>query len=83
MVGVVAIVCGCAGAAASALIIPPARSQNLPRSEYFCIHDLKDTDDFAAKMNQAGREGWELVGAGATPDYPTTNSTWCFKRPLR
>lgn len=80
--GLVAIVCGCAGAATSTLVIPRARSQNAERWEYLCLESPDKLAELTSQLNKAGREGWELVGSGTPPGYAGGNFAWCFKRRL-
>ena len=68
---------GCAvGGAASQLSVPAARAQGITRWEYFCFEE-GDTEDIMAKANQAGAQGWEMVGSSAKEWVPVS---WCFKR---
>ncbi len=82
MVVVVAVVSGCVGAAASQLVIPPARAQNVQRWEYFCIGSIGDEQEFLTAANKAGQAGWEMVGAAAAAGNLAYGFGWCFKRPL-
>lgn len=69
---------GCAvGGAASHLAVPPARAQTTPKWEYFCFAEAA-TGDIMAEANEAGLQGWEMVGSSGTTPYSPI--TWCFKR---
>jgi hypothetical protein len=71
---------GCAvGGAASHLAVPAARAQGTPKWEYFCFAEY-DAEDIMAKGNQAGAQGWEMVGSSS--GNSATHTTWCFKRRL-
>jgi hypothetical protein len=75
----IAVVAGCVGAAASKLVIPPARAQNVQRWEYFCFEGSVMSGgsrrrNFLEGANKAGREGWEYA--------VDEGDSHCFKRPL-
>ena len=66
-----------------------ANKRSLPKWEY-CIHYVNSGAMDAVKINELGREGWELCGTVATPDTPSDlSSAWpavvkfYFKRPCR
>jgi hypothetical protein len=63
-----------AGCAASRLIVPPARAGTTPqRWEYLCKKETGE-ERVATMANEAGQQGWEMVGSSGI--------TWCFKRAL-
>jgi hypothetical protein len=70
---IVAFSLGCA--ATRAFIVPPAHAQNVQRWEYLCIEE-HGAEDIMAKANQAGDQGWEMVGG----DGVSSVTSWCFKR---
>jgi hypothetical protein len=79
MVVVVAVVSGCIGAAASKLVIPPARAQHVQRWEYLCLEAPGLTaagvsDGFVKVANKAGGEGWDYI--------EMIGDSHCFKRAL-
>jgi len=90
--GFVAVVfiigCAAGGVASHLTTIPPARAGTNPtRWEYLCQENNKA---LTSALNQAGREGWELVSmvpthqstAAYSRDAQTDMMVMCFKRPL-
>jgi hypothetical protein len=70
-----AFILGCVSAS---LVVPPARAgATAQKWEYHCIEEY-GAESIAKKANEAGREGWEMVGADSLAKY----QSWCFKRPL-
>jgi hypothetical protein len=68
---------GCAtGGVASQFVVPPAKASASATSwEYFCADtDANDMADVSGKLNEAGKQGWELVTMNAS------NGFYCFKR---
>lgn len=73
LITIAAFVLGCA--ATRALMVPPAHAQGVQRWEYFCFEEYR-ADDITIKANQAGEQGWEMVGSDGLDGI----SSWCFKR---
>ena len=77
-----AFLAGCLATQLAPLVIPPARAGTSPQKwEYACMaspYDAKATDD-AAKANEFGQSGWEMIGALA---HYGGGGDWCFKRSL-
>ncbi len=80
------VVSACAGAVVSQLVIPPAHAGVTQRWEYLCFDGGTydgDREATSKRLNDAGREGWEL----ATAMVPWTNINshhayiYCMKRP--
>ena len=78
----IAFIAGCVASQLAQIVIPPARAgAPTQRWEYFCERDTDGpwTPEGIAKLNSAGREGWEFVqqlaGSGGIRDV------YCFKRP--
>ncbi len=72
----VAFILGCAAAP----IIVPRMSAQEPvgqRWAHLCLQ-ARSAEQLTALANQAGAQGWEMVGVGATDS--TTEA--CFKHPL-
>ncbi len=65
-----------AGCAAAQFVVPPARAANVQRWEYLCF-DANWPKNVQAKANEAGKQGWELVGSSDRSD-----AVWCMKRPV-
>jgi hypothetical protein len=76
---VIALVAGCAGAAVSKFVVPPARAESVPKWEYLCGHPRQA--ELMGQLYNAGREGWELVSVARAGDAAIW-FTWCAKRPL-
>lgn len=63
------------------LVIPPALADPaVKRWDYYCFDELTSAE-VQGRAKQAGREGWELVAAGAVGTLGF-RPVWCFKRPL-
>jgi hypothetical protein len=62
-----------AGCATAQFVVPPARAASLEKWEYLCFIGANPAS-VQEKANQAGAEGWELVGAAGS-------DIWCAKRP--
>lgn len=78
-IGVVAVfLVGCAtGGISSQLAVPRASAQQAAGPTKWQVRCMqgKDWDDFTTFANQAGEQGFELVG------YSYSDQSACFKRP--
>ena len=80
------VISACAGAVVRQVVVPPAHAAVTQHWEYLCFTGGNLGDDREAtskKLNDAGREGWELVTALAeAPGYGSHNAFgYCMKRP--
>lgn len=74
----VAYVVGCATARVAPTPMAVAQAPvGMSRWEYFCT-DGYNADTIMQRANQAGAEGWEMVGGVGSTRVP---GLWCFKRP--
>ena len=77
----VAFLLGCVVTQAVAPTAPPAWAGapgELQRWEYYCTKD--PTKD---KLDEAGRNGWELVAGAGAGNQAIMRFAWCFKRPRK
>jgi hypothetical protein len=78
LIGCVFLVGCVTGGIGSQFVSPPARAGTTPqRWEYICAEAPSVAD-----LNQAGRNGWELVTATLENGTTFAGPTLCLKRPL-
>jgi hypothetical protein len=75
---------GClVGGASSSFGVPPAHGQWQERVrgyEHFCFPEYLDADHVRSKLDQAGKNGFELATVTATAT--SGMSLYCMKRPI-